>query len=91
MGGQGGDDTDMTDEPKLGATGTYPRGKLGPHDEGGLAIGIAKDKRGNIIVNFGTPVAWFGLPPEQAIAFARLILKHAGAGRIEITIGGEKS
>jgi hypothetical protein len=92
VGGEGGDDAEaMTDEPKFGATGTYPRGQLGPHDEGGLTIGVARDNSGNVIVNFGTPVSWFGLPLEQAIAFGRLILKHAGAGTVEITIGGEKS
>jgi hypothetical protein len=77
-------------ELKLGATGDYPLGKLGPDDEGGLVIGVAKDEHNNIVVNFGTPVAWFALPPDQAIGLATLILKHAGVGSVAAVIKGGK-
>jgi hypothetical protein len=75
---------------KLGPTGDFPRGKLGPTDEGGLQIGVAHDSRGNVIVNFGAHVDWIGFPPEQAIQFAKSIMKHAGATKIEITFGEGK-
>ncbi len=55
---------------KLGATGNYPQGVLEAHDEGELRLAVAYDK----------PVAWLGLPPEQAVAIAHSLLKHAGAG-----------
>lgn len=76
---------------KFGATGEYPRGSLGPTDLGALKVGIAHDSKGNVILNFGTEVSWIGLPPEQAIDFAKTILKHAGATKIEITFGSFKA
>jgi hypothetical protein len=54
----------------------YPDGKLGEDDEGevGVAIGI---KDGNVIIMFPQPVAWLGLPPEQAMEFGRTVIKRA--------------
>jgi hypothetical protein len=71
----------------LGATGRFPEGKLNDDDEGELRLGVAYDKLDGIVrIEFGKPVAWVGLPPSQAIEFARVILKHAGATHIEITL-----
>lgn len=62
--------------PKFGPTGTFPRGKFDADDEGALVIGIAtRDK--TVVINFGSPVAWIGMPKENAIAFAKTILEHA--------------
>jgi hypothetical protein len=69
---------------KFGPTGEYPHGSLGPGDRGGLNVGVAHDSKGNVIINFGTELSWFGLPPENAIQFAKLILRHAGAKKVEI-------
>jgi hypothetical protein len=69
---------------KLGPTGKFPQGKFGPHDEGELQFGVAHDSQGNVHVNFGKPVAWFALPKPQAINFAKLILRHAGAKKVEV-------
>jgi hypothetical protein len=63
---------------KLGPTGDYPRGKLDETDEGGIAIAISQ-YRETVRVDFGKPTAWFALPPDQALAFASLIVKHAMA------------
>ena len=71
---------------KLGATGKFPHGSLGPHDEGALQMAVAHDSKGNVHVNFGKEVSWFALPSEQAVQFARLILRHAGAKKVEITL-----
>lgn len=71
---------------KLGPTGKFPRGSLGPHDEGALNMGVAKDSHGNVHVNFGKPIEWLALPPADAINFARLILRHAGAKKVEIEL-----
>lgn len=71
----------------FGATGEFPQGKLNDSDEGALRLGIAYDKLDGIVrIEFGKPVAWLGLPPPQAIEFAKAILKKAGAQKIEITI-----
>jgi hypothetical protein len=72
---------------KFGPTGDYPHGSLGPHDEGGLTIGVAHDSKGNIIINFGTKLSWIGLPPEQAVDLARLLLLHAGVYEMKIKFG----
>lgn len=73
-------------DPKFGATGEYPRGSLGPSDRGALQLGVTHDSKGTVLVNFGTEVSWIGMPPEQAIEFARLILRHAGAKKVEIEL-----
>lgn len=54
----------------------YPDGKLNEEDEGevGVAIGV---KDGNVIIMFPKPVAWLGLPPEQAMEFGRAVIKRA--------------
>jgi hypothetical protein len=72
-------------DPPIGPTGDYPLGKLNPDDEGGLRIGIT-NKDGAVIINFGTPVAWFGMPQDQAINFARLIMKKAGVKSVKVIL-----
>jgi hypothetical protein len=66
----------VNEDDKFGPTGEFPRGKFSEHDEGGLNVGIAvKDK--TILVNFGSPVAWFGLDHAGAVEFAKTILRRA--------------
>lgn len=72
--------------PKLGATGEYPDGTLGPHDEGGIQMAIAHDSKGLVHVNFGKDISWFAIPPEQAINLAKMLMHHAGAKKIEISL-----
>lgn len=63
---------------QLGATGTFPHGKLNEQDEGAIKMAIGYDQsKGVVMVNFGKPVAWFGLPPPEARELARLLLLHA--------------
>lgn len=69
---------------RFGPTGRFPHGKADPTDEGEIRIGIAHDEQGRVIINFGTKVVWIGLYPAQAIDFAKTILKHCGASKIEI-------
>jgi hypothetical protein len=72
---------------QTGATGTFPYGHLNDDDQGALKIAVAYDKLDGIVrVDFGKPVAWLGLPKDQTIAFARALLKHAGASKVEITL-----
>jgi len=63
---------------KFGATGSFPQGKLNEDDEGAIQIGIAFDPTNQVVmIKFGTPVTWLGLPPEEAIQFANAILAKA--------------
>ena len=72
---------------KFGTTGKYPQGSYGRHDEGELRTGVTRDRYGNVRIDFGKPVAWMAFPAEQAIQLARLLLKHAGASKVEISFG----
>lgn len=62
--------------PLKGATGTFPAGKLTPHDEGAIqfAIGV---KDGKVCIDFGTPVKWLGMEPGQALELASSLIQHA--------------
>ena len=71
---------------KLGETGTYPRGSLGPHDEGALNMGVAHDSQGRVHITFGKEVAWLAMEQAEAIELAKAILRHAGARKIEVTL-----
>jgi hypothetical protein len=63
-------------KPLIGATGEHPEGKMAPSDEGGIqfAIGI---KDGKVCLDFGTPVAWLGLNPCDALALASSLIENA--------------
>ena len=65
-------------EVKLGATGRFPAGKLGEHDEGELRFAVAADKaRGVLVVDFGTRVRSLGLPKDDAIKLGTLLIERA--------------
>lgn len=62
----------------FGATGRFPQGKYAPTDEGEIAFGVAADREaGKVVINFGTPVAWFGMDREQALALAESLRQKA--------------
>lgn len=63
-----------TDGEKIGATGRFPGGKLTPEDDGELKFAITAAK-GKVVVEFGTPVKWFGMNGEQARELAK-VLEH---------------
>jgi hypothetical protein len=56
--------------------GEYPRGRLNADDEGACAFAVGHEK-GVVKILFPKPVAWIGMPPEQAIDLAQDLLKHA--------------
>ena len=60
----------------LGATGDFPHGKLNGNDEGGIRFAIGEDG-GSVVINFGTPVTWLGMPPEQAVTLAEALIAKA--------------
>lgn len=63
---------------KIGPTGKFPYGKLHASDEGELAMGIACDFQQNtIVLNFGKPIIWIGLPPSRARELAQMLIERA--------------
>lgn len=60
----------------FGPTGNFPKGHLGPNDEGELTLGVA-DNDGKVIIRFGVPVKWIGLDPQDAANLASALIRHA--------------
>lgn len=73
--------------PEFGATGKFPEGQISSDDEGELQFGIT-NANGQIIVNFGKPVAWLAFDPQQAQILAYALLKHAAEARV---VGGNRA
>lgn len=70
----------------IGATGEYPDGMIRQDDEGALRFAVSDaDSRGNIHIDFGTPVSWIAMPKEQAMQFGLMLLKKAGAKKVEVS------
>jgi hypothetical protein len=61
-----------------GAVGTFPAGQLGPADEGAIQFGVTNSD-GKVVLDFGSPVAWIGMGPQEAADLASAMLKHARA------------
>ena len=68
----------MTDDNplNLGPTGEFPEGQLNPEDEGEIRIAITHDK-GVVVLAFGKPISWIGLPPQIAKELGAKIIIHA--------------
>lgn len=58
---------------KAGPTGKFPDGKIGPDDDGELAVKLSITPEGYLRFDFGLPTAWFAMPPEMAEQFAASI------------------
>lgn len=66
----------MTHVTKIGPTG----------EEGGeLNIAVGHGKDGNVLVDFGTAIAWLAMTPPQATNLALALLGHAGA-RLSVNV-----
>lgn len=61
-----------------GALGDFPQGHLTKTDEGAIQFAIG-EKDGRVVIDFGTPVHWVGMTPQQAAEFASMLLKRARA------------
>lgn len=56
----------------------YPFGRLCAEDEGELAFAISGDpKTETVMVDFGKPVAFIGMTPQQAIELAQHLIRVA--------------
>lgn len=62
----------------LGATGEFPRGKIEPSDEGEIRFAVGADQETQtVVLDFGKPVAWIGMTPEQAVEIAQSLIEKA--------------
>ncbi len=59
-----------------GALGQFPEGKLTPQDEGAVQFAVG-GKDGKVVLDFGTPVTWMGMTPQQAADLASSLMKWA--------------
>jgi len=71
---------------KLGATGEFPDGKVDPTDEGELRFMVSATDDGLVRLEFGKPVAWLGLRPQDAAGLASALMHHA---RLAARVTGE--
>lgn len=70
--------SDLAKKLKLGATGAFPQGKVNRTDEGELRMAVSND--GKIVrLDFGKPVTWIGMSPNDAKEFAALLMQHAAS------------
>ena len=68
----------LRDLKQLGKTGRFPYGKVSEDDEGELRVAIGIDlSQGIVRIEFGKPVAWLGLPVNQARALSQMLLEKA--------------
>ena len=62
----------------LGATGEFPDGRVTDDDEGEIRFAVAADsERGLVHIDFGKPVHWMAMTPEQATEVGMLIRAKA--------------
>jgi hypothetical protein len=64
----------------IGATGSFPDGKLTDGDEGEIKIEITQVD-GRVVMNFGKPITWIGFTLEQAVQIAESLIKHSNENR----------
>ena len=58
----------------------WPDGRVSGDDDGDTTFIISSDPdKGLVRVEFATPTAWVAMPPQQAMQFAELLIKHARA------------
>ena len=61
----------------FGATMRKTEQLLSPDDQGEIAFGVTQH-RGKVVIDFGEkPISWIGMPPEQAIELAQLLIAQA--------------
>lgn len=71
----------MIDTPKVGATGEFPDGKINKEDEGELQISVGFDPDTKLVrLEFGKPVAWLAMKPEDAVNLGQTLVRHGQRG-----------
>lgn len=59
-----------------GAIGSFPAGKLTKCDEGAIQFAVG-EKDGKVVLDFGSPVSWIGMSPQEAADLASVLLRRA--------------
>ncbi len=58
----------------------WPEGRVNGSDDGQIVFQITSDKdQGVIQLDFGKPVIWVGMNPQDAINLAQSLIQHARA------------
>lgn len=82
----------LLDQLEGRAQRSYSEGRLGPDDDGDTAMAIGHDPAKKVVViDYGKQVTWVGMPAEQAVKFAEMVIQHAIAVSdkpLSINIGG---
>lgn len=60
----------------IGALGMNVAPKMTADDEGAIQFAIG-EQDGKVVIDFGTPVHWLAMSPQQAADFASTLLKRA--------------
>lgn len=56
----------------------YSQGRISPQDDGDLAFAIAADKgHGTVVIDFGKPVTWIGLKPDDVARLVKVLVEKA--------------
>lgn len=75
----------MNNDPKLGATGRFPHGRMGPHDHGEIAVGLRIEilhGQPRLVLDFGAKaIKWFSMTPDEADLFADTLKARAAIAR----------
>ncbi len=66
----------MENEPLKGATGQFPEGKMSKLDEGGIQFAVG-NRDGKVVMDFGKPVHWVGMSPQDACDLAQSLIRQA--------------
>lgn len=70
----------FTEQVEGRAKRQWSEGRLNGKDDGDLAFAISADKEKQVVMlDFGKPVEWIGLPPQQAIELAQSLIQKARA------------
>lgn len=57
----------------------YPSGRIGADDDGELAMVVHSDiPKQTVIIDFGKPVNWLGLKPNDVRGLIELLQRHLG-------------
>jgi hypothetical protein len=62
----------------IGSTGDFPKGQITMDDEGAIQFAL-KPEDGKLVIDFGTPVQWVGMTPQEACDLAGSLVKMARA------------
>lgn len=66
----------MEAHAKLGSTGQYPAGRVNEQDEGEIQLRIGTEN-GCVMIDYGIPVQWVGMSPQEAVELAGILINRA--------------